>query len=114
MDQLSKIVSLSIGLIIVVIAFAVFTGRVNLGNGFPNFLSKSNLKITITPTPQPKFNQLFENSSPELKQSAPAKIYSDEKIDSAATSIPATGSPTEVIALAISMFAMGTYLRKVK
>jgi hypothetical protein len=116
MDQLSKILSLAVGLIVVVAAFAVFTGRINLGNGFPKLLSNNTVKTTPTPTiSQPKFNQLFENTDKQLSQATKTNEYnSSEMSKSSATSIPATGNPTIMLTLAIGTFAMGNYLRRLK
>jgi len=116
MDQLSKILSLAIGLIVVVIAFAVFTGRINLGSNFPKLLSNNVKNITPTPTiSQSKFDQLFENTDKQLNQATKVTKYNSSDVKtSSATSIPATGNPTEIISLAIGTFAFGVYLRKLK
>lgn len=116
MDQLSKILSLAIGLIVVVTAFAVFTGRINLGGSFPKFFSNNTVKVTPTQSPaQTGFKAVFENTDKQLSQASKVNKYNpvDTKTPSA-TSIPATGSPTIMISLAIGMFGLGNYLRKSK
>lgn len=113
MDQLNKIVSLAIGLIIVVISFAALTGRIDLSKNFPQLLSSK--KITSTPTPAVVAQKtvLIANDA-NLESSAAVNKY-DQNLGSAnPTQIPETGSPTEALGIAISLIAVGQYLKRIK
>lgn len=116
MDQLSKILSLAIGLIVVVTAFAVFSGRINLGGSFPKLFLNNTVKTTPTPSPtKTGFEAVFNNTDKQLTQATKVNKYNPNEVNTPnATSIPATGSPTIMISLAIGMFGLGSYLRKSK
>lgn len=110
MENINKLISLFLGLIVVVIFFAVISGRIDLKGKFFK-LGKG----STTPTPTPKTQPIKVTSEvdegvhlyqkPTLTQ---AQKYSKT------TSIPATGAPTIFLPLAFSSFFGGVWLRKLK
>jgi hypothetical protein len=114
MEGLNKIISLFLGLIVVVIFFAVITGRINLKNRFPQ-LGKLQTKPTAIPTPtSPEAKTTIKVTSETTGQTnyyqkptlTPAQKYTST------TTIPATGAPTFFLPLALSGFLGGIYLRR--
>lgn len=109
MEGLNKIISLFLGLIVVVIFFAVISGRINLKNKFPKL---TGTKATITPTTTPKPASIKVTSEADQlphPYKKPTPILTQTR---RLTSIPATGAPTALIPLAFASFFGGMYLRK--
>lgn len=139
MEGMNKIISLFLGLIVVMVLFAIITGR------FTPFKSKtlsSTAKVSVTPTPttagQKKFLGLFTigSAKPTLTPTPTIKTvvvnttttgsYTTDStnvnntynttpiITQAGTikTIPATGSPTELLPLFGSALIAGVYLRR--
>lgn len=104
MEGLNRIIFLVLGLIAVVIFFAVLTGRINLKDKLPTFSDGAkNEKVTPTPaddkkTPTSSQNQPYNKDT--TVTSNPIKT------------IPATGVSDFFIPLAFSFLALGFYLKK--
>lgn len=113
MDQLNKIISLAIGLIIVVISFAALTGRIDLSKNFPQLLTSKKIVTTPTPSIESPKTVLISNDV-NLESSATVNKYNLIPGNSNATQIPETGSPTEALGLAISLIAVAQYLKRIK
>jgi hypothetical protein len=99
MDSFNKIISFVLGLVVVLVFFAVITGKLNLKN---KLISTS----TITPTSIPTSTQ----------QPSPTTIVSTNNYNTYKTtlpkSIPATGLPTLFIPILLSGIISGGFLRK--
>ncbi|MCR4276600.1 MAG: hypothetical protein NUV87_00565 [Candidatus Roizmanbacteria bacterium] len=123
MDSFNKVISFALGLIVVLVFFAVVTGKINLKSK----TSTSASKTTITPTPAQKNNSgffgLFRSATPTptptVKPISSIKadtsennIYKQNTTTSSAKSIPSTGLPTLFIPMLISGLAGGSLLRK--
>lgn len=117
MEGLNKIISLFLGLIVVVIFFAVITGRINLKTKFPQ-LSIFQIKPTVSPTPkisqpQPKITiKVTSESSGQTnyyKKPSPTPVQKYTKI----TAIPATGAPTIFLPLAFYSLIGGFFLKRI-
>lgn len=107
MNNLNKIISLVIGLITVVVFFAVLTGRINLGTK----LSRTN-KTTITPSPtsKPVLNT-GKTPTPTLAYKVNRYQAQTGTAGTNITSIPATGIPTPLISALFAVLLGGVYLR---
>lgn len=128
MDSLNKVISFALGLVVVLVFFAVVTGRINLkGNITPTTASKS----TISPTPTQKSGGFFgffksratPTPTPTQKPSSitintntgESNLYKQNNQvvnSSTAKSIPATGLSNLFIPLLLSGLAGGSFLRK--
>ncbi len=113
MDSFNKVISFVLGLVVVLVFFAVVTGKINLKS---NTGTTSALTSTITPTPTKKneggfFGFLKSNPTPTptpIKQ--PTSFVSYKQ--STPKSIPSTGLPTLFVPLLFSGLAGGSFLRK--
>ena len=125
MDNVNKIISFILGLIVVIVFIAIVTGKFNLGKSIK---SLSSAKVTPTVTPA------FIHPSTEATNSyvvtpavtKPLTTYptgskiSQYNSNGSGTqvggrnlsAIPNTGAPTFLIPLVLSMLAGGTFLRK--
>lgn len=101
MDALNKIVFLILGLVAVIILFAVVSGKIDLKNKFPKF---SDTQKKITPTIVKEQNVLNN-----VKKSAVVKSTANA---SQTKSIPATGVETAFIPLSFVLMAAGFYLKR--
>lgn len=101
MENLNKIVSFVLGLVVIIVFLAVITGRFKLQNKLP-FLSK---KATPTPTMTVRPTSLFPTGV------MPTGTYNSYNKPNA-TTIPSTGAPTFLLPLLFSGLAVGAYLRK--
>lgn len=128
MDSFNKVISFVLGLVVVLVFFAVVTGKINLKNkttttsaarltiapsptqkgsgGFLGFF-KSTPSLTPTPTQQPSSiaintsgNNVYGQKNKQVVQYPSAK------------SIPSTGLPTLFIPILISGLVGGNLLRK--
>lgn len=124
MDSFNKVISFALGLVVVLVFFAVVTGKINLKSKTSTSASKS----ILTPTPAQKnsggFFGLFKSATPTPTPTP--KTISSVKVDtsennvykqnntttSSAKSIPSTGLPTLFIPMLISGLAGGSLLRK--
>lgn len=123
MDSFNKVISFALGLVVVLVFFAVVTGKINLKSK----TSTTATKTTITPTPTQKnsggFFGLFKSATPTpTPTSKPISsvkvdtfennIYKQNTTTSNAKSIPSAGLPTLFIPMLISGLAGGSLLRK--
>lgn len=123
MDSFNKVISFALGLIVVLVFFAVVTGKINLKSK----TSTSASKTTITPTPAQKNNGgffgFFKSSTPtptpttkstssNTEETGENNVYKQNTTTSSAKSIPSTGLPTLFIPMLISGLAGGSLLRK--
>ena len=123
MDSFNKVISFALGLVVVLVFFAVVTGKINLKSK----TSTTAAKTTTTPTPTQKnsggFFGFFKSSTPTPTPTTKSASYNTEGTDdnnvykqntttSSAKSIPSTGLPTLFIPILISGLAGGSLLRK--
>ena len=110
MDSFNKVLSFILGLVVVVVFIIVLSNRLNFGKNFLPFQSK-NPKVTPTvkkptPTPTIRFYPGQGGAAPQTQskggqpQTAPV------------TTIPNTGSPTELLLVLNSTLLLGFYLRR--
>lgn len=125
MDSFNKVISFVLGLVVVLVFFAVVTGKINLkgklgttanitptptktqqknSGGFFGFF-KSN-SPTPTPTQKPSSIVINTNENNVYKQNNQLTQYPTAK------SIPSTGLPTIFIPILFSGLAGGSFLRK--
>ncbi len=119
MEGLNKIISLFLGLIVVVIFFAIITGRIDLKNRFPklgSLLTKPTAKPTpSTGKPKPKITiRVTSESTEPTNQYSKKAILTPAQKYSKITTIPATGAPTILLPIAFSTFLGGMFLRRKK
>lgn len=116
MSDLNRIASLILGLVVIVLLFAVVTGKINLkGKNILSLGSKTNVTGTVTPTPKTVVIQKTAhsdtyrpyNASPTPKPNS----YNANKFKTIST-IPSTGSPTELLPIMTSLLFAGVYLRR--
>ena len=123
MDSFNKVISFILGLVVVLVFFAVVTGKINLK-------SKTSSALNITPTPIQKnsggFFGFFKSATPltptpTQKQSSVAISTNENNVykqndqvakSSNAKSIPSTGLPTLLIPILLSGLIGGGFLRK--
>jgi len=114
MDNFNKVLSFILGLVVVIVFFAVLTGRLSLKKSFPFISTKATpnisnkatptAKVEITPTPTP-VSSIVVSPTTSIYQ----RYQTTTKTPS---SIPSTGSPTLLLPFFISTLAAGFYLRK--
>ena len=114
MDNFNKVLSFILGLVVVIVFFAVLTGRLSLKKGFPFISTKTTpaistkatptAKADVTPTPTPVSSVVVSSPTPTYQ-----RYQTTTKTPS---SIPSTGSPTLLLPFLISTLAAGFYLRK--
>lgn len=109
MDNLNKTISFVLGLVVVLVFFAVISGRLNLKGNLP-FIGKS---ATPTPTQTPTKIIGSSQNSQNNQNSRENNSYKNNTIKTPST-IPQTGSPTLLIPLLISGLGSGILLRRAK
>lgn len=139
MESFNKVLYFILGLVVVLVFIIVFTGRLNLGKTFrplanitpspsPKVQEKRGFfdffrpkKPTVTPTPRvqatPTPSYLLPTNVPQQPQQQmqpqqPQQVTTSKGGVSQAQTIPATGSPIGIIALAIPTLTAGLYLRR--
>ena len=128
MDSFNKVISFVLGLVVVLVFFAVVTGKINLKSKTG---TTSTTKTAISPTSAPKSNGGFfgflksNNPTPTPTQKPASSITintSENNVykqnnqvaqQSNAKSIPSTGLPTLFLPLLFSGLIGGSILRKV-
>jgi len=95
MEDLNKVVSFILGLVVVVVFLAFISGKIKLGGKPGSTISKQ----SITPTPTTKIIPTATYN--KYSQTTPAP-----------KTIPATGLPTIFLPILLSGAASGLYLRK--
>ncbi len=116
MEGLNKIISLVLGLVVVVLFFAVVTGKINIKNKLSSLkITKAKKTTTKTlsptkiPTPTPISTVIVhnnENTQNNNQNQAQQQTNVPDKI-------PATGLPTEMLAVLISSPVLGVVLKKI-
>ncbi len=104
MDSFNKVISFILGLVVVIVFFAVVTGRVKIGKFNPPVFSK---RLTPTPTPTP----ISSINIPSTDQPQTTTKYNNYKTQNPKT-IPATGLPTFFIPTLIGGALGGSFLKK--
>ncbi|MCX7955558.1 MAG: hypothetical protein N2593_00385 [Patescibacteria group bacterium] len=115
MDNFNKLISFVLGLVIVIVFFAVVTGKINLGKRTTIFSKKT----TITPSPISKIEinenkTIINNKNKNQNTQTPTKnnyyLTSDQKTNP--KTIPATGISTFFIPSIFLVGASGWFLKK--
>jgi hypothetical protein len=105
MDGLNKTISFVLGLVVVLVFFAVVSGRLNLKNKlFPTLTKSASPSPTgsasVSPTPDSSTTNITKPTSTGSNQVSKPK------------SIPSTGSPTLLLPILLSGLGGGILLRK--
>lgn len=101
MDSFNKVISFVLGLVVVIVFLAIVSGKIDLrkritgSGGVPLFSSKPTPTLTPTVIPTSKSTSTYN----QYNNQTPKKI-------------PATGSPTIILPLLVSVLSGGIYLRK--
>ncbi len=106
MDNFNKVISFILGLVVVIVFFGVVTGRINLKSKIPfvGGLQTKNISPTPAVSPTPISTVKIYNNSQT------SNLYQTQKPNS----IPATGSPTEILIITSFLSGLGYYLRSSK
>ena len=125
MDSFNKVISFVLGLVVVLVFFAVVTGKINLKSkttvastptptpitkndgGFFSFLKRST--PTPTPTTESSSINIDTNTTKDNSYKQSNQVYSQSNTKS----IPSTGLPTIFIPLLFSGLAGGNLLRRI-
>lgn len=117
MESLNRIIFLILGLVAVIIFFAVLTGRINLKGKLPTF-SDGAKKENLTPTPTSVQSNISNTETKKTDTASENKPYKTTDSTTTAqkklTSIPATGLPTLLWPVSLSFFGIGFYLARRK
>ena len=106
MDSFNKVISFVLGLVVVIVFFAVVTGKINFGGGLPSFSKESGTPTTTqSPTPSQK--------SVSKITVAPTSGYGQYDTKGAVKTIPSTGLPTIFIPAMIAGLIGGASLTRV-
>lgn len=107
MDGLNKIISFILGLVVVIVFFAVVTKRIDLKNlGKKSGSTTTTTNVSVTPTPK---------TISSIKISPTNHSYSSYSISTSPTtpsSIPSTGLPTLFIPTLLAGLFGGSKLRR--
>jgi hypothetical protein len=107
MDSFNKIISFVLGLVVVIVFFAVVTGRINFKGGIPR-LVKPSVTPTMSPTPSNESgSKVVINPT-----SATGRYQQQAQSQKKTTQIPATGLPTLFIPSLMAAASAGAFLRK--
>jgi hypothetical protein len=109
MDSFNKIISFVLGLVVVIVFFAVITGRINFRKGLPSLSTP----LSVTPTQTPAGNKTMTPAPTQKAGSTVTNTYGSYKTDGKTTTIPATGLPTLFIPSLLAAAATGGFLRKI-
>jgi len=117
MDNFNKVLSFILGLVVVIVFFAVLTGRINLKNNFPFLSAKTSptpqIKTSPTPkvniTPTPVYTVTASNTNPTHSTTSYNRYPTTSKNPS---TIPSTGSPTFLLSFFFFTLGAGIYLKK--
>ena len=136
MESFNKVLYFILGLVVVLVFIIVFTGRLNLGKNFrplagnttptptpkvqekkgffsflggqPTATPSPAARPTVTPTTMPYMTS--ESSKGNVSQ--PTTQTTTKGTATNIQTIPATGSPVQILLLAIPALSAGLYLRK--
>lgn len=111
MDGLNKIISFILGLVVVIVFFAVVTGKISFKKGVPIFSATATLSGTPTPTPASgsagKVTSIKISESPTSSNKI---VFTNNT--STTKSIPSTGLPLFFIPSLLASAGAGAFLRK--
>lgn len=121
MDNINKLISFGLGLIVVVVFLAVVTGKINLGKNVAKLTGKNSPTPTKTKTTINKEINNYKDSSSKITpvsslvvQDTKNKTYDTyQGKEKAPSTIPATGAPTLLIPLFLSGIGGGVLLKKI-
>lgn len=121
MDNINKLISFGLGLIVVVVFLAVVTGKINLGKNVTKLTGKTSPTPTKTKTATSNEMNDYKDSvakitpaSSLIVQDTKDKTYNSYKEgEKAPSTIPATGVPTLLIPLFLSGIGSGALLKKI-
>ncbi|KKQ24526.1 MAG: hypothetical protein US40_C0003G0068 [Candidatus Roizmanbacteria bacterium GW2011_GWC2_37_13] len=112
MDSFNKVISFVLGLVVVLVFFAVVTGRLKLPGKFSSPFSKITIKPTASPTPTPISTVKIDGQGGSvLGNNYKAELT---KTPTKPGTIPATGIPTLFIPSLLAGAVGGLFLRKSK
>ena len=108
MDNFNRVISFILGLVVVIVFFAVVTGRINLKKPF--FLSKANVTPTLSITPSPTPISTVRTTSSSTGETINFYQKTNNKTP---TTIPSTGSPSILLFLFPTLSIFGFSLIKI-
>jgi hypothetical protein len=114
MENMNKIISFILGLIVVIVFIAVISGRLKLGEKVAS-LTKSGTATKTTPTPTPVTTANNVTTTNRYATNTTTTTNTTTKGGNTVqgvNSIPNTGAETALIPTALSMFGAGMFLRK--
>ncbi len=116
MDNFNKLFSFILGLIVVVVFFAVLTGRINFKNKFIPLTGFNKTTPTPTVTKSVANSNLNKKiiSSLEVDNQSNTSSYRNYSSQTNIKAIPSTGSETFLLPLMFSGFLGGIFLRRKK
>ncbi|MEO6508572.1 MAG: hypothetical protein ABIO02_01335 [Patescibacteria group bacterium] len=132
MENINKIISFILGLIVVVVFIAIVSGKFKIGSGLKKIAKiKVSPAVTKKPTPIPteavtvSYNNskqapkvvVAPKTTPKPNTNTPVNQYQTTNSPAQISgnnisSIPNTGAPTLLIPSALSMLAAGTFLKR--
>lgn len=112
MDNLSKIISFVLGLIVVMFFFAVVTGKINLKGKLPIFTKSTSPTVTAIPTPTSGTNKIVKVTTQGSAQNPTYNNYQQKNNPNTTSKIPSTGSPTLLIPILFSVLGSGLLIKK--
>jgi len=111
MDNFNKVLSFILGLVVVIVFFAVLTGRINLKKNLPFLNAKISPTSQPEPTPTPVSSVVVSNTSTsQIPSTSSYNFY--QSTNKTSSTIPSTGSPTFLLPFFFSTLGAGIYLRK--
>lgn len=112
MDNVNKIISFVLGLIVVIIVLLLVTGRLGVFKGGQFFAARGS---TTTPTPTKSATVTNKNVkvTPTPRRLAQNIVSVTPAQSGEIKTIPSTGTPTGILFLSGVVFVGGLYLRKV-
>lgn len=111
MDSFNKVISFVLGLVVVLVFFAVVTGRLKLPGKLSTPFSKSTTTAIPTPTPISTV-KISDNSKESVLRNNYKAQTTPTKTVSKPGEIPATGLPTLFIPSLLAGAAGGLFLRR--
>jgi len=109
MDNFNKVLSFVLGLVVMIVFFAVITGRINFKNKFPFLSATTSITPQAQPTPTPVSSVTVSNTSSSSSTSSHNRYQTTNKTPS---TIPSTGSPTLLLPFFFFTLGAGIYLKK--
>lgn len=111
MDSFNKVISFVLGLVVVLVFFAVVTGRLKLPGRLSTPFSKSTATSTPTPTPI-SIVKIGDNSKESVLGNNYKAQITPTKTISRPGEIPATGLPTLFVPTLLTGAVGGFFLRR--